>query len=216
MRPPSKCPNCKLDLGAYVETHCPRCGVSLAPKPPLTAGILLLNWMLAICATLFVLTSLGWFVFYMNSSSRADLYQGAPYHATTFRVISVQYSPPTVGADGMASTGPIATAVGIVEGQREAMDLLPYVFPRDRDELMERVPQGTVIPVYLFPTLSGVNRIQLMRGPPALKYQRQADWATNRALPVVAFIGLVTVLLSLARYSLWRSAQRRMAQADRV
>ncbi len=146
----------------------------------------------------------------MNSSARAELYTGAPYHATTFRVISVQYTPLSAGAGDMAPTGPIATAVGIVEGQKETMDLLPYVFPSDREELMQRVPPGTVIPVYLFPTLDGVNRIQLIRGPAAQRYQRQSTWATTRALPVVALLGLLTLILSLTRYSLWRSAMRRL------
>lgn len=169
-----------------------------------------MNWTIGICATFFVLASVGWFVFYMNSSARAELYTGAPYHATTFRVISVQYTPLSAGAGDMAPTGPIATAVGIVEGQKETMDLLPYVFPSDREELMQRVPPGTVIPVYLFPTLDGVNRIQLIRGPAAQRYQRQSTWATTRALPVVALLGLLTLILSLTRYSLWRSAMRRL------
>jgi len=204
MRPPSKCPSCGLDLGLYVETHCPRCGVSLTPKPPVSMGVRLLNWTIGICGTLFVLAFLWWFPLYMNSSSRAELYQGAPYHATTFRVISVQYSPPTAGIDG-GSTPEIATAVGIVEGQREAMDLLPYVYPQDRAELMQRYPPGTVIPVYLFPDIRGLNRIQPLRGSPAEKYQRQADWATNRALPVVGAIGLLTALLGLGRFLLSRN-----------
>ena len=208
MRPPSKCPNCGLDLGLYVETHCPQCGMSLSPKPPMNAGIWLLNWMIAICGTFFVLTSVGWFVFYMNSSSSAELYEGAPYHAATFRVISVQYSPPTVGIDG-ASTPAIATAVGIVEGQREGMDLLPYVYPQDRAELMQRFPEGMVIPVYLFPTLRGVNRIQPLRGSPAEKYQRQATWASNRALPVVGGMGMLTALLGLGRFFLSRNRRSR-------
>src|SRR5579871_1079931 len=190
MRRANKCPNCELNLGLYVETHCPQCGMSLSPKPPMTRGIWLLNLMLTISGTVFVLTSLGWFVFYMNSSSSAELYEGAPYHATTFRVISVQYSPPTVGIDGH-STPAIATAVGIVEGQREGMDLLPYVYPQDREELMQRFPEGTEIPVYLFPTLRGLNRIQSLRGSPAEKYQRQATWASHRALPVVGALGMV-------------------------
>ncbi len=70
---------------------------------------------------------------------------------------------------------------------------------------MQRYPPGTVIPVYLFPDLRGVNRIQPLRGSPAEKYQRQADWATNRALPVVGAIGLLTALLGLGRFLLSRN-----------
>jgi len=169
----------------------------------MNVGIWLLNWTIAICGTLFVLTSLWWFPLYMNSSSSAELYEGAPYHAATFRVISVQYSPPTTGIDG-GSTPAIASAVGIVEGQRETMDLLPYVYPQDRAELMQRFPPGMVVPVYLFPTLRGVNRIQPQRGSPPEKYQRQAAWASNRALPVVGGIGMLTALLGLWRFFISR------------
>lgn len=203
MQAPSKCPRCGLDLDRYIETHCPQCGLNFAAKPP-TAGILLIDWMIGICGTLLVLTSVGWFALYMNSSSRTELYEGAPYHATTFRVMSVQYTPVTVGIDG-ASSGPFASAVGIVEGQRETMDLLPYVYPRDRLELMQRFPEGTVISVYMFPTLRGVNRIQRVGLPPAEKYQLQATWASNRALPVVAGIGMLTALLVLGRFLVSRN-----------
>lgn len=209
MQTPSKCPTCGLDLGYYVETHCPQCGVYLAPKAPLTPGIWLLNMMITICGTLLVFASIFVFTSYMNSSSREQLYEGAPYHATTFRVTSVQYSrsvSPQI--DGPTSSETTASAIGIVEGQKESMDLLPYLnrIPRDRYELMELVPEGTVISVYLFPTLSGQNRIQLIGAvPTAEAYQRQATWVSNRALPVVGVMGVLTALLILARFSLSRN-----------
>ncbi len=213
MQAPIKCPRCGLDLGAYVETHCPQCGVNLAPKPPLTAGIWLLNLTVAICGTLLVLASVFVFAFYMNSSSHAHLYEGAPYHATTFRVTSVQYTrSASARIDGSTSLDITASAIGIVEGQKEAMDLLPYLngIPREQDELMERVPEGTVIPVYLFPTLRGQNRIQLIHAVPTEEwYRERATWASNRALPVVGVIGILTALLSLARFFL--SSNRRVA-----
>jgi|SRR5579872_497624 len=204
MQAPNKCPRCGLDLGRYAETHCPQCGLDFGAKPP-TAGILLIDWMIGICGTLFVLSFVGWFALHMNSSSRAKLYEGAPYHATTFRVISVQYTPATVGINGAASTGPFAYAFGIVEGQKETMDLLPYIYPRNRLELMQRFPEGTVISVYLFPTLRGVNRIQRVGPPPAEMYQQQATWASNRALPVVGGIGMLTALLVLGRFLVSRN-----------
>jgi len=215
MLPPSKCAICGLDLGSYVETHCPQCGANLAPKPPLTAGIRLLDLTIAVGGTLFVLGSLFGFVFYANSSSRAQLYKGAPYYATTFRVTSVQFYEHV--SPGPAYTQ--ATAVGIVDGQKESIDLIPYLdrLPRSQHELRVHVPEGTVIPVYLFPTLEGQNRIQLIRTvPPAQAYRGQATWASNRALPEAGAIGILTALLSLARFSLSRSAQRRLGAADRV
>ena len=184
--------------------------MSLAPKPPVGIGIRVLDLAIAICGTLLLFASMFVFASYMNSSSRAELYDGAPYHAATFRVISVQYTPKIVGSDIVDSTGPTASAVGIVEGQREAMDLLPYIVPRDQYDLMERFPKGTVIPVYLFPTLRGQNRIQRIGTPAAERYQQQVTWTTNRALPVAAGMGMLTALLGLGRFFLSRN---RMAAA---
>ena len=199
MQAPTKCPECGIDLGFYVETHCPQCGVNLAPKPPMTAGIWLLDLMIAICGSLFVLGSLFGFVFYTNSSSREQLYQGATYHATTFRVTRVQYYQ-------HVSPGPHytdASAIGIVEGQKESMDLLPYLnrIPRNQYQLMGWVPEGTLIPVYLFPTLEGKSRIQPIHAVPTEEWYRgRATWASNRALPVVGGIGILTVLLGFGRF----------------
>jgi len=153
MQARTKCPGCGVDLGCYVETHCPQCGVSLAPKPPMTMGIRLLDLTITVCGTLFVLGSLFVFVFYMNESSRAQLYEGAPYQATTFRVTSVQYSKvwmPNATHGGHFET--YAYAMGVVEGKKEAMDLLPFVqaIPRDQYELMEWVPEGTSFPSICF------------------------------------------------------------------
>jgi hypothetical protein len=207
MRPPSKCPSCGLDLGPYAETHCPQCGVSLGPKPPVSGGIRLLDLTIAVGGTLFVLGSLFGFVFYMNSSTRAQLYEGAPYHATTFRVTSVQYARLVSMGNKSNSSSTTAYAIGIAEGQKESMDLMTYLArsPRDQYDLMNLVPEGTVIPVYLFPTLKGASRIQPIRAVPTAEgYQRQAGWASNRALPVVGAIGILTALLGLGRFSLSR------------
>jgi hypothetical protein len=205
MHSPTKCPSCRLELGSYVETHCPQCGVSLAPKPPMIVGIRLLDALISFCGILFVFASAWSLGSYHDSSSLTELYAGAPYHATTFRVISVQYTPYTAGIDGAASTGPSAYAVGIVEGQKETMDLLPYIYPRDRIELIQHFPEGTVIPVYLFPTLAGVNRIQRVGVPPAEKFQRRTRWVSNLALRLVGGTGMLMALLMLGRVFLSRN-----------
>src|SRR5579864_9487813 len=205
MLSPTKCPSCGLELGRYVETHCPQCGLSFAPKHPTTVGIRLLDVMISICGVLFFFASVWSLASYLDSSSHAELYAGAPYHSTTFRVISVQYTPPTAGTDLAASTGPSAYAVGIVEGQKETMDLLPYVYPQDRIELTQRFPEGTVIPVYLFPTLEGANRIQRVGIPPAEKFQRRATWVSNLARRLVGGIGMLMALLLLGRVFLSRN-----------
>ena len=205
----SKCPNCRLELGDYVETHCPQCGVNLTPKPPISIGIRLLDVMIAICGTLLILASMYVLTFYTNSSSRAELYEGAPYHATTFRVTNVQYfHGGAVGPDGATQSHTNTSAIGIVEGQKESMDLWPYLnrTPTDQYQLMEWVPEGSVIPVYLFPTLKGQNRIQLIRAVPTAEvYQRQATWAPNRALPALGGIGILTALLTHGRLTVSRN-----------
>jgi hypothetical protein len=201
-----------------VETHCPQCGVSLAPKTFMTLGIWMLGLMIAISGTLLVLSSMFVLMFYMNVSSRAELYEGSPYHATTFRVTGVQYMRNvTIEVDGATSSDAAVFATGVVEGRKESMNLWPYLhtFPRNQEELMVWVPEGTVISVYLFPTLRGQNRIQLIEAvPTAEAYQRQVTWVSNRALPVVGLIGVLTALLSLARVLLLRSAKRQLDAAD--
>lgn len=209
MQAASRCPSCDLDLGVYVETHCPQCGVSLAPKMPITAAIWLLDVMIAISGTLLVLASMFVFACYMNWSSGAELYNGAPYHAAKFRVTRVEFiRRVTVGVDGATSSEAAVYADGVVDGQRESMNLWPYLhtLPQNQEQLKSWVPEGTVISVYLFPTLRGQNRIQLIGAiPTAEGYQRQVTWVSNRALPVVGVIGVLTALLSLARFLLRRS-----------
>ena len=202
-------------MGEFVETHCPQCGVSLAPKPPMTVGVWLLDLMIAISGTLFVMGCVFGLPLYLNSSSSAELYAGQPYHATTFRVISVQYS------QTLEPFQQYAYGLGVVEGNREMMDLVPYIgtlptfhnkLPTNQLELMEMVPEGRSIPVYLFPNLKGVNRIQLILArPTAENYARLATWTTNRAFPWVALCGMIAALLGFARYAISRSARRRLA-----
>jgi hypothetical protein len=167
----------------------------------------LLDLMIEICATLFVLGALFGGVFYVNSSSQAQLYAGVPYHAATFRVTCVQYM--WVG-DKNGYTD--ASATGIVEGRNETMGLMPFLrrVPRNQGDLMLMVPENTLINVYLFPSLQGRSRIQPIREVPTEEwYRRCATWAAGRALPTVGVIGILTALFSLARFFLSRS--RRLA-----
>lgn len=175
----------------------------------MTVGIWLLDLMTGICGTLFVLGALFGLVFYVNSSSRAQLYNGAPYHATTFRVTFVQYMWVGGGEIGSHSE---ASDTGIVEGRKETMDLMPFLgrTPNNQGELMTMVPEGTLLHVYLFPTLQGLSRIQPIGEVPTEEWYRgSATWAASRALPIVGLIGILTALLGLARFSLSRSRQAR-------
>jgi len=220
MQAPIKCPTCGLELGQFVETHCPHCGMSLAPKPPITVGIRLLDLMIEILGTLFVLGCVFGFPLYLNSSSQAELYAGQPYRATMLRVISVEYHR-TNSDQGFQVW---AYGLGMVEGKKETMDLIPYLgtlptfhnrLPTNQHELMDMVPEGTAIPVYLFPNLTGANRVQLILArPTAENYRRLAAWTSNRAFPMALLCGIIATLLGFARYGISRSARRRLAAAD--
>ena len=208
----TKCPDCGLELGQYVETRCPQCGGDFTPRLPVTFGIRLLDLLIAVSGALLVFASIFAFTSYMNSSSRAELYRGAPYHPTTFRVTSVHYEHRiTYDAEGGASTQIIAFAMGVVEGQKESMDLLSYIVPRNQKQLEKVFPPGTVVPVYLFPTLEGENRIRRVSGvPTAERYQQQVTWVTNRVLPVVGVLAILTALLVFARLSISRNQRREL------
>lgn len=216
MQSSSKCRSCGLDLGRYVETHCPQCGVNLAPKTASTAVIWLLNVMIGTCGTLFVLASTLLLALYLNSSSQANLYKGEAYHATTFRVTSVYYTRRvTTTGDQLSSVDIAAYGIGIVEGKREAMDLYPYLrtMPLNQQQLEAWVPEGTVIPVYIFPTLRGQNRVQIIGPvPTAEAYERQATWASSRWLSAVGMLGAIMAPLILARSFL--SRKRREADGQ--
>jgi hypothetical protein len=80
-------------------------------------------------------------------------------------------------------------ASGMVDGQREWMGLYPYLHPRPRneEELDERVPIGTSIPIYLFPELKGRSRVRVYADtPPAEAYHREAITAANYGLTGLA------------------------------
>jgi hypothetical protein len=89
-------------------------------------------------------------------------------------------------------------ASGTVEGNREWMNLLPYLHstPHDQEELESRVPAGTSIPVYLFPDLKGRTRVRVFeQTPPAEAYYNAAKTALNDALLGLALTGGIIFLL---------------------
>ena len=137
-------------------------------------------------------------VMFLNANSRAHLYEGKPYHRSSFRVEQVYYHKST----GKSTTIDIF-ARGTVEGKREWMDLLPYLhaLPHDQPELNDLVPAGTEIPIYLFPDLKGQTRVQIYRDTlPAENYRRAASRAVNAGLLGGAIAaGLLVILVRLRR-----------------
>jgi hypothetical protein len=132
----------------------------------------------------------------MNDWMHYRRYEGQTYRRSDFAVTRVYYQrQPKGGIDVYAS--------GTVEGNREWMNLLPYLHstPHDQEELESRVPAGTSIPVYLFPDLKGRTRVRVFeQTPPAEAYYKATKTALNDALLGLALTGgTIFVLLRLRR-----------------
>jgi len=113
----------------------------------------------AICALAFVCSVLFGFVAFMNSWNRWHQYEGQPYRQSEFQITQVYFHKGSKGSiDAYAS--------GAVEGQREWMNLIPYLhqIPRSEDELDSLVGPGVTIPIFFFPELKGRARVQFDDG----------------------------------------------------
>jgi hypothetical protein len=159
-------------------------------------SVTLLDLTIAILGLAFLACLLFGFVTFINSHNAFKRVQGQPYHATTFQVTSPYYQKNA----GMRGGGPhvMVYASGIVEGNKEWMNLLPYLkrVPRDQAELNDSVPPGTAIPVYLFPNLKGRSRIQVIDVlPPGEASRRTETWVLRRAPVALAVLGALFLLL---------------------
>lgn len=167
------------------------------PQKPVSHPVLfrILSLGVALFTFLFVAILLFGFVMFMNSWSRWQQYQGASYRRSDFQVVRVYYQRHKGGADVYAS--------GTVEGNREWMNLLPYLHtvPHDQGELDERVPVGTSIPIYLFPDMKGRSRVQVFdEVPPAEANHRFAMIALKDGLCGLALTaGIIFLLVRLRR-----------------
>ena len=134
------------------------------------------------------------FVIFMNDWDRWHRYEGQPYQRSEFQVVRAYYQTHTKG-------GTDIFASGTIDGQREWMNLEPYLRtrPHDQNELDARVPRGTSISVYLFPGLKGRSRVQINNGVlPGEASQREAMSAMKYGLgglSVTAFLLLVLIRL---------------------
>jgi len=175
---------------------------------PRTAGAIAANPRTILRPTLFRVLSVGIalstfavivialfaFVMFMNSWDRWHRYEGQAYQRSEFQVARAYYQTHSKG-------GPDIYASGTVDGQREWMNLQPYLhtLPHDQNELDARAPRGTSIPVYLFPGLKGRSRVQLNNGVlPGEASQREAMAAMKYGLgglSVTAFLLLVLIRL---------------------
>ena len=177
-------------------------GAPAAPQRPVSNPLLfrILSVALVLCSFVTLCILLFGFVSFMNSWDRWHRYEGHPYQRTDFVVTRVYFQTHTRG-------GPSIYASGTVEGNKEWMDLEPYLNfrPHSQQELETQVTAGTVIPVYFFPDLKGRTRLQVSRNPPPAEASRRAAMSTLNSslvgLAVMAGIIFVLFLLRRACYS---------------
>ena len=182
-----------LSAWAKQRTLAPR-----APQRPLSHPTLfkLLSLGIAVCSlALFSIVLFG-FVIFLNNWNDWHRYEGQPYHRTDFVVTQTYYQR---GYKGTVD----AYASGMVDGNREWMGLRPYLptVPRSEAELDERVPDGTSIPIYLFPEMKGRLRVRVYSGTPTAEgYHRAAIDAVDYGLGGAALsAALIFVLIRLRR-----------------
>jgi hypothetical protein len=160
----------------------------------------LLDFTIAILGLALACCLLFGFVTLMNAHMAVQRVQGQPYHATTFEVIRAYYQK-SAGTHGPDIS---VYASGMVEGQKEWMNLVPYLkpIPRSQEELNNAVSPGAEIPVYLFPTLKGQSRIQTIGDlPPGEASRRTEKWVLSRAPLALVVLGALIFLLVRMRRS---------------
>jgi hypothetical protein len=149
----------------------------------------------ALCIVAILASLLFGFVIFMNSWTRWHRYEGQSFHRSDFRVEQVYRQKSGKSVDVYAR--------GSVEGQREWMNLAPYLhtIPRSQQELEERVPAGVEIPIYYFPAMKGRARVQVYTvTPPAEASHREAITALNYSLAITAVaVGLLFLFLRVQK-----------------
>ena len=169
------------------------------PASPQPMIVQLLSVAIGICGFCFFACLLFGFVAFLNWYNAYQRFAGQPYHATTFEVIRPYYQ----SSAGMHGPDRQVYASGMVEGKKEWMNLLPYLrrMPNGQDELSELVPQGTVIPVYLFPNLRGQTRVQTIGALPPAETNHNAEMGVLRkgSIALAVLGALIFVLVRIRR-----------------
>jgi hypothetical protein len=166
-----------------------------APQKPLSRPVLFKVASLAIAVCSFACFSILLFglVIFLNSWTRWHQYEGQRYERSEFQVQRIYWQK---GNRGSIS----AYASGTVEGNREWMNLLPYlhIVPRSEEEPSLHVSPGTTIPIYFFPGLKGQARVQIVTDPPPAEASRREAMKTlNYAFGGLALMG--GILFALVR-----------------
>ena len=185
-------------IGTALSARAKARALTVQPGPPRTVArpLLFRVTSLAVGLSSLVLFSclLFGFVMFMNSWDRWHRYEGQRYERTEFHVKQVYFQRGSRG-------GVDVYANGTVDGNKEWMSLLPYLYtrPHDQGDLELKVPQGTTIPIYLFPNLKGRSRVEVIGDvPPAEGYRRAAMQALEfGSLGVVISAGVLFLLVRL-------------------
>jgi len=166
---------------------------SPAPLPPLRnpQQFRILSAAIAVAALALLCTFLFGFVIFMNAWDSWHRYEGQRYEKTEFEVSRVYYQRHGRGGIDLFASG-------TVDGQREWMTLTSWLQsrPHNQGELEDMVPEGTSIPIYLFPDLKGRSRVRA-RGPipPAEAYEQTAMKALHYGLFLATVLAAILWLL---------------------
>jgi hypothetical protein len=156
---------------------------------------------IAICALAIICFLLFGSVMFLNDWMRWHQYEGQPYHRTDFEVAEVHYQKGLKGSVDLSASGS-------VEGNRERMNLRPYIQSQmhnervsNEDELSLLVPPGTIIPVYFFPNLKGRARVQLYTAVPTAEESHRAALNTMQyaLLGLAVSAGILFLLVRVRR-----------------
>jgi hypothetical protein len=154
-----------------------------------------LSVLIAIGALVVVSCLLFGFVAFANNWELSQKYKDQPYHRSDFIVTRTYFQ--RTGKGGLD-----LYASGTVDGNKEWMNLQPFlgnVRPHDEGELNDLVPEGTSIPIYLFPGMKGHMRIRVYSETPSAEgYYRAAMSAVKTSLSILAVT--IVVLFFLVRF----------------
>jgi hypothetical protein len=174
--------------------------------PLLTAAIGFCGFCVFACLLFGFVSILNWHIAYRR-------FHGQPYHETAFQVIRPYYQ----SSAGMHGPDRSVYARGLVGGDTEWMNLLPYLsrMPQGQAELNGLVPQGTVIPVYLFTHLRGRERVQVIGVLPPAETNYKAEMRALRTWSIALGVlgALVFVLVRIRRACIASSTTSMAADA---
>src|SRR5579859_836754 len=173
-------------------------GEQPVPQRPLAHPVLfrILAFLTVICALGLISSLLFGFVIFMNSWNRWHQYEGQRYHQSEFQITQVYFHKGSKGAiDAYAS--------GTVEGQKEWMNLIPYLhqIPRSQAQLDDLVGPGITIPIFFFPDLKGRARVQFDDGihPAEVSHRDTMNALKYGSLGAVLSVGMLLLLSRLRR-----------------